>query len=120
MLLSLDEQLANLGTDVARAARAKEGGDTARLTSWLAVVRAEFDLTLSDPRWEGDRPEIERIRLVVEDFLDGPNTNGSSAAALDEFFVSFALRANESRRSRREHPDRPTGPGDINRHDGEE
>jgi hypothetical protein len=118
--LSLDEQLANLGTDVSRAARAKEAGDSMRLATWLAMARAEFDLTLSDPRWESERPEIERMRLVVEDLLDGPNTSGSSSAALDEFFVPFALRANEARRLQREQPDRPSRPAAVRHHDREE
>jgi len=67
--MSLMEQLGNVGTEVARAARAKEVGNEAR--AWNAFVRAVelFDLTIADERWRGQkRREIcrrprNRLRL---------------------------------------------------------
>lgn len=92
--LTFDEQIANLGTDVARAARAKVSGDERRLALWLGSVRALFDLTLADPRWVAERPEIERQRDLAEDFLAGPNRHGSTPESLDVLYLAAAVRVN--------------------------
>jgi hypothetical protein len=101
LTLSFDDQMGNLGTDVARAARAKEAGDEDRLHSWLSSVRELFDLTLNDPRRGPERDEIGRIQRLVEDYLAGENSRGSTAQSLDDYFVPFAVRSNEARWSRR-------------------
>ena len=96
--LSLMEQLGNIGTEVARAARAKEAGNEARASN--AVVRALelFDLTIADPRWRGPTlREICRAREVVCDFLAGDNEYTSSAATMDRYFLPFAVAANRNR-----------------------
>ena len=92
--LSLMEQLGNIGTEVGRAARAKESGNESR--SWNALVRALelFDLTIADERWRGPkRREICRAREVVCDFLVGDNEYGSTAESLDAYFLPFAMAA---------------------------
>jgi len=92
--MTLMEQLGNIGSEVGRAARAKESGNGTR--SWNALVRALelFDLTIADERWQGPRlREICRAREVVCDFLVGDNEYGSTAAALDAYFLPFAYAA---------------------------
>ena len=92
--LSLMEQLGNIGTDVVRAARAKESGNENR--RWNALVRALelLDLTIADDRWRGPkRREICRAREVVCAFLAGDNEYGFTAEALDTYFMPFALAA---------------------------
>ena len=92
--LSLMEQLGNVGTEVARAARAKAAGNEGR--TWSAFERALelFDLTIADERWRGPkRREICRAREVVCDFLVGDNAYGSSAESLDRYFLPFAVAA---------------------------
>ena len=96
--LSLDEQLGNTGTEVGRAARAKEVGNESR--AWNAFERALelFDLTIADERWRGPRRrEICRAREVVCDFIAGDNEYGSSAASLDRYFLPFAVAASRGR-----------------------
>ena len=94
--LSLMVQLGNIGTEVARAVRAKESGNEAR--AWNALVRALelFDLTMADRRWLGPRlHEICRAREVVCDFLVGDNVYASSAESLDRYFLPFAVAARQ-------------------------
>jgi hypothetical protein len=95
--LSLMEQLGNIGTEVARAARAKESGNTDR--AWNALVRALelFDLTIADDGWRGPkRREICRAREVVCDFLVGDNEYRSTAVSLDDYFLAFARSARKN------------------------
>jgi hypothetical protein len=92
--LSIFEQLGNVGTEVARAARAMARKDDERLGFALARSLELFDLSLADPRWRGPRRrEIARAREVVCDFLAGDNEYGSSAASLDAYFLPFAIAA---------------------------
>jgi hypothetical protein len=53
--LALMEQLGNVGTEVARAARAMAAGNEARFTNAFARVLELFDLTIADNRWSGPR-----------------------------------------------------------------
>ncbi|MES2208887.1 MAG: hypothetical protein V4515_01715 [Chloroflexota bacterium] len=92
--LSLMAQLGNIGTEVARAARAVQAGNETR--AWNALVRALelFDLTIADRRWRGpELRELCRAREVVCDFLVGDNEYASSAASLDRYFLPFAIAA---------------------------
>ena len=52
-LRSLAEQLGNVGTEVARAMRAKAQGNDERLTFALARALELFDFILGDERWRG-------------------------------------------------------------------
>jgi hypothetical protein len=92
--LSLVEQLANIGSEVGRAARAKAAGNERR--SWSALERALelFDLTLADERWRGPRlREICRAREIVCDHVAGDNRYGSTPGSLDAYFLPFAVAA---------------------------
>jgi hypothetical protein len=95
--LSLVEQLANIGSEVGRAARAKASGADGRFESALGRCLELFDLTLADGRWHGRRREIARAREVVCDFLVGDNTHGSSETSLDAWFLPFAVAARRGR-----------------------
>lgn len=95
--LSLLEQLANIGSEVGRASRAKSSGKEERLAAALERAVELFDLTLADSRWRGRRGEIARAREVVCDFLVGANQYGSTAESLDAYFVPFAAAAGRRR-----------------------
>jgi len=89
--LSLMEQLGNVGTEVARAARAKEAGNEGRAWNALKWALELFDLTIADERWRGPkRREICRAREVVCDFIAGDNDFASTAESLDRYFLPFA------------------------------
>ena len=96
--MSVAEQMGNIGTEVARAARARDAGDTDRLERSVARAMELFEITLRDPRWrEPRRREIDLARDVVRDYLVGPNAYGSSAASLDAYFLPFADLARRGR-----------------------
>src|SRR5262249_45927958 len=89
--LSLAEQLANVGSEISRAARwTSPNPQMARRALYRALEL--LDLTLADRRHSRARlREIARIREVVVDFFDGPNQYGSTAASLQKYFDAYAL-----------------------------
>ena len=91
--LSLLAQLGNIGSEVGRAARARDRQQQERFEHALDRALELFDLTLGDPRWQGRRREIARAREIVCDFLVGGNEYGSTAATLDAYFLPFAVAA---------------------------
>ncbi len=95
--LTLMEQLANIGSEVGRAARAKSLGNEGRLAGALDRGLELFDLTLADARWAGRRREIARAREIVCDFLVGANVHGSSPGSLDGYFRPFMVAARRDR-----------------------
>jgi hypothetical protein len=97
-MMTLSEQLGNIGSEVGRAIRAREHDDGRRFTGALDRALELFDLTLIDPRWRGHRArEIARAREVVCDFLVGENDYRSTAATLDAYFLQFAFAARRNR-----------------------
>ena len=88
--LTLLEQLANIGSEVGRAARAKTSGNEARLAGALDRTLDLFDLTLADDRWANRSREIARARELVCDFLVGDNVYASTADSLEAYFRPFA------------------------------
>lgn len=99
--MTLLEQLANIGREVGRAARAKESRREERLAAALERALELFDLTLADARWLGRRREICRAREFVCDFTVCENGNGSTAAPLDAYFLPFAVAARRATCTRR-------------------
>ncbi len=95
--LTLVEQLANIGSEVGRAARAHSSGNAPRATAAMARALELFALTLSDERWHGRRRELCRAREVVCDFLVGDNDAASTAEALEAYFLPFADAARRER-----------------------
>jgi len=91
--LTLLEQLANIGSEVGRAIRAKSLNNEERLAGALDRCLELFDLTLADDRWRHRRREIARAREVVCDYLVGDNAYGSTAEWLDGYFLPFAVAA---------------------------
>jgi hypothetical protein len=84
--LPLVEQLANVGSDVARAHRWQEKDP---LLCEKAFIRALelLDMTIGDSRWKGRRKELTRVR----EFL------WSDLASLDRYFYPFAVAARAGR-----------------------
>ena len=92
--LDVMDQLGNVGTEVARAARARLAGNDGRFEHALSRALELFDLTIADNRWSGHRRrEICRAREVCCDFLVGDNAYGSTAESLDRYFLPFAFAA---------------------------
>ena len=93
---SLMEQLANVGSDVARAAR-WYGKDQQRCDHAFDRAVELLDLTIADERWKGRRRELTRARELLCDAMFGGNTYGSDLASLDRYFFHFAMAARAGR-----------------------
>src|SRR5262249_28087824 len=93
--LSLAEQMANIGSEVSRAARwTGRNTDLARGALYRALDL--IDLTLDDPRHRQSVArlrEIARMREVVVDFFAGSNEYGATPASLLKYFDEFARAA---------------------------
>lgn len=88
------EQMGNLGTEVARAARAREAGDPTRCQGAFDRALALFELTIVDDRWRGPRRrDLCLVRELFIDLIAGDNEFGESAASLDRYFLPFAIAA---------------------------
>lgn len=94
--LPLVEQLANVGSDVARAHR-WQGKDAS--LSEKAFIRALelLDLTIEDARWKGRRKELTRVRELLCDAMCGGPAYGSDLAGLDRYFFHFVVAARAGR-----------------------
>ncbi len=94
--LPLVEQLANVGSDVARAAR-WHGKDPQHCEQAFLRALELLDLTIADSRWRGRRKELTRARELLCDAMLGGKTYGSDLAALDRYFFYFAVAARAGR-----------------------
>ena len=90
--LSLVEQLANVGSDVARPAR-WHGKDQQRCEQAFERALELLDLMIADERWKGRRRELTRARELLCDAMFGGTTYGSDLASLDRYFFHFAVAA---------------------------
>jgi hypothetical protein len=95
---SLMEQLANVGSEVDRAIRAWEAGNTQRFDLALARALALFDLTAADDRWRGARRrEVLRAREEFVRLFFDPEVPIESASGLRRYFLAFAAAARNQR-----------------------
>lgn len=94
--LSFDDQLGNLGTDVSRAVTALAAGDSERASMWAAHARAEFEMTIADPRWPDD-PVVLEQRRCFEAVVAGDEE--ADPTRFDQVFMPYAIRSNEARRA---------------------
>ena len=94
--LSLMEQLGNVGSDVARAAR-WYGKDQQRCEQAFDRALELLDLTIADERWKGRRKELTRAREPLCDAMFGGTTYDSDLASLDRYFFHFAMAARAGR-----------------------
>lgn len=91
-LLSLSEQLGNIGSEVHRAALA-EGKNAERFLRARDRALELFDLTLTDERWHGRLREIARAREVFCDAATGGKMYGTTLDSIQKYFDQFALAA---------------------------
>jgi hypothetical protein len=90
--MGLNEQLANIGSEVGRIIhwqRAQDGPQTDR-----ALERALelIDLTLDDKRWRPRWIEVARLREALCDSFAGEGTFEIPPESLEDYFLAFALR----------------------------
>lgn len=89
---SLVEQLANVGSEVERAIKWSQKGQTDLCTNAVYRGLELLDLTIADPR---HRPlkELTRLREALLDYFVGPNEFGSSDLAWHRYFGAFGMAA---------------------------
>jgi hypothetical protein len=93
-MLSLAEQLANVGGEVDRAIAAQSAGRTDRFERALARALELFDLTAADPRSRGARrKEILRAREEVCRIFFGEEKPAGAVESLQRYFLEFAVLA---------------------------
>lgn len=94
--LSLVEQLANVGSEIARAQR-WYGKDAVLCEKAFLRAFELLDLTIGDHRWNGRRKELTRVREILCDAMLGGKEYGSDLASLDRYFLAFAVAARAGR-----------------------
>jgi hypothetical protein len=92
--LALVEQLANVGSEVERAIRARNTGNESRWEHAQARALELFDLTAADARWRGARRrEILRAREEFCRLFHDRDVSPASAEGLRRYFLGFAVAA---------------------------
>ena len=94
--LSLMEQLANVGSDVASAHR-RQGEDAALSDKALIRALELLRLTIGDTRWKGRREKLTRTRELFCDAMAGGSAYNSDLASLDRYLLHFAVAARADR-----------------------
>ena len=92
-LLTLAEQLGNIGSEISRTINWKQRQNEAYAGRAFDRALELFDLTLADARWAGRRYELCRAREVVCDFFAGSNAYHSTEKNILTYFDAFAIQA---------------------------
>lgn len=96
--LTLAEQLANIGSEVERAFRARDAGRLNRRDRALDRALELFDLTAADDRWRGPRRrEILRAREQFCTALLDDDAPEAGDRGLSKYFLHFTVLARNSR-----------------------
>ena len=92
--MPLVAQLANVGSEVERAIRAHEQGNSQRWAGAFARALELFDLTARDARWRGHRRrEILRTRELFCGLFYAAAPAAGDAQFLRKYFLEFAVAA---------------------------
>lgn len=94
--MSLVEQLANVGSEVGRVSRWQKKDPQACEKAFSRALEL-LDLTIQDPRWQGRRKELTRVREIFCDAMLGGSEYGSDLPGLDRYFYHFAVAARANR-----------------------
>ncbi|MBI4117081.1 MAG: hypothetical protein HY451_00085 [Parcubacteria group bacterium] len=92
---SLEEQLANIGAEVGRAAKWQNKDE--RLFKGAKFRALElFDLTIDDSRWTGHLREIVRVRELFCEAAEKGEIYRTNLKDLEKYFVPFMFLARKS------------------------
>lgn len=86
--LSLAEQMANIGSEVGRAAK-WQGKDDTRFNSAVARALELIDLTLEDSRWHSRLPELGRFKELFCDAVLGGHEYETTLSSLEKYLLPF-------------------------------
>ncbi len=91
---TLFEQLANVGTDVDRAIRYRNNGDTPESKAAFERALELLDLTIEDPKNHGHRlKELRIARMALVDYFMGNNEYQSTDEQWQDYFYQFNYAA---------------------------
>lgn len=96
--LSLAEQMGNIGAEISRVIHWHERKDQESKEKALWRALELIDLTISDRRWKPRLFEICRLREVICDLFLGKNIYKISTKHLKDYFLFFALLAQNSKK----------------------
>jgi len=104
--LTLMEQMANVGSEVERAIRRRQEGDTVQYQRAVERALELLELTIDDAKNRKRLREICRVREVLADYFHGKNQYGYTDKAWHDYFFAFAYAAQTQPRcqSRRRGP----------------
>ena len=91
--LSLLEQLANIGSDVIRAIRWKQKGDSQYSQDAFDRAVELMDLTKADPKNRGRLKEVGRMREFFTDYFVGENIYGFTDDFWQRYFDDLSYAA---------------------------
>ena|SRR3989338_7627493 len=87
--MSTSEQIANIGSEVGRAAK-WQNKDKEIFDGAVRRALELFDLTLEDPKWTGGRLlELGRLKEVFCDGVLGGKEYGTKLSDLENYFLPF-------------------------------
>lgn len=89
--LSLAEQMANIGSEVNRAIKARD--DLQRYENAINRAFELIYLTISDVRWRKRLRELTRFKEVFCDAVLGGKEYGSTLEDLNKYLFQFAMAA---------------------------
>lgn len=93
---SIAMQLANVGSEVGRALKAKEKSDAQQLQRCLDRALELLDFTIADPKNRTRLREICRLREVICDYFFGENEYCSTPPLFENYFTYIAIAARQS------------------------
>ena len=96
-MLTLVEQLGNIGSEVERVLRWQEKGNHAYAMRAMDRALELFELTLDCPGNKGRLREVARVKEVLLDFIVGQNEYGSTRESLQRYYLPFAVAARRTR-----------------------
>lgn len=88
---SLFEQLAHIGSEIARARVFEEKGDLPTRNRCIERAFDLIDLTMEDKRFQKRLKEICRLRECLADHYAGTHTFETSLQGLEEYCTQFAM-----------------------------
>ena len=86
--LPMAEQMANIGSEVGRAAK-WQGKDDARFDGAISRAMELIDLTLEDPRWHNRLLELSRFKEFFCDAVLGGHEYDTTFASLEKYLTPF-------------------------------
>jgi len=99
-VMSLPEQLGNIGSEVERTFSWKRKGRMDFAERAFDRSLDLMDLTIADPRWAGGtRKELCRVREFLCDMVLGNNEYGMTEQFFSEYFLAFAVAARRQHNS---------------------